>query len=148
MLMKKIFVFITALSLVLHVQGQLTNISATEVPDTVKNHFSTTHPHAMSVSWRQTALDYEVQYLQNAAVSYAVYSLEGKLLETKNKITAFDLPGGVYAYIKEHYPNVQTKEYVKITNVSGLVTYGVKLEDQEALFDKKGMYIKTVNYLL
>jgi hypothetical protein len=144
--MKKIIVLLTAAIFVLHLQAQ--SLLDTDVPAAVKTEFSNAHPTAMTVSWKHAATDYEVEYMQHAAVNYAVYTADGKLVETRYKITAFDLPSTVYAYIKEHYPNAPSKEYLRITDATGIVTFGVKVNGQEVFFDKKGTYLNTINFVL
>ena len=148
--MKKIFLLfaLTLLVLQMQVQAQSKNLLDKDVPVIVKNEFSKTHPDAMEIGWKQINTDYYVEYTQNAFIRYSSYTPEGKLIDTRDKITTFELPQPAYAYVKEHHQSVPLKEYFRITDAAGNVTYGVKIKDQQVLFDKSGTYLKTVDFIL
>lgn len=120
-----------------------------DVPTVIRSQFMKTHPTAVEVGWKQFNTDYIVEYTQNTFTSFALYTKEGHLVETKDKITTFAMPSTAYDYIKENYGNVPLKEFFKSVNAaSGLVTYSAKVKNQEVVFDNKGSYIKTVDFIL
>ncbi len=140
--------FACACSLVAHAQAQTRSITQEDVPLAVKNEFSKSHPSAFDITWKKFNADYVVEYTRTTTTSYATYSSEGKLIESRDKITTFALPAPAYDYIKLNYADVPLKEYFKITDAAGLVTFSAKIKNQEVIFDKKGTYIKTIDFSL
>ena len=145
--MKKTVLLLTAFALTLCVYAQPKSITEEAVPASVKTEFSKTHPSAFEVSWKKYDSQYIVAYSHATNKSYATYSDTGVLIESRDKITTFALPAPAYEYVKQNYAEVP-KEYFKITDSVGLVTYAVKINGEEAIFDKKGTYLKTVAVVL
>lgn len=146
--MKTLLVFLTAVIFTLCTQAQSKNIMDEDVPAHVRSEFFKTHPTANEIGWKEANAEYIVEYTQNTFTSFALYTTDGKLIQTKDKITTFAMPSAAYDYIKEKYPNVPLKEYFRCKDPAGMVTYSAKVKDQEIVFDKTGTYLKTVDFVL
>ncbi len=146
--MKNLLLFVSVIFVALHANAQSKNLMDKDVPVIVKKEFSKAHPDAMEIGWKLINTDYVAEYTQNAFTSYASYSPEGKLIETRDKISTLELPSPAHDYTKEHYQSVPLKEYFRITDATGTVTYGVKVKSEQLVFDKNGTYLKTVDFNL
>ena len=146
--MRTIILFLFTIAFTMLAKAQSKSVTEQEVPATVKAEFSKAHPSAFEVNWKQLNTEYIVEYSHTKTTSYAVYTNEGKLVESRDKITTFAMPSPAYDYIKEKYSSVPLKEYFRITDATGLITYGAKVKNEEVIFDKKGVYVKTIEFVL
>lgn len=147
--MKTILTLLSVVVFALGAHAQSRNIMDDEVPARIRYEFHKGHPTGVEVGWKQVDNAYIVEYTQNTFTSFALYTNEGILIETKDKISTFALPSTAYDYIKQNYGHVPLKEYFKsIDATSGIVTYSAKVKNQEIVFDTKGSYLKTVNFIL
>lgn len=151
--MKTLLVFLIAVIFSLCTQAQSRNIIDEDVPAHVRSAFYKAHPTANEIGWKivhtkDTVQEYIVEYTQNTFTSFALYSVDGKLVETKDKITTFAMPPSAYNYVKEQFPDATPKAYFKSIDATGIVTYSAKIKDFEIVFDKKGTYLKTIDFVL
>lgn len=143
--MKKIIVFLAAAAFALQVNAQTEpeKITDKDVPTAVSSTFTKTHPNAKMVSWKKKDGKYAAEYDENSTKTWSIYDASGKLIETKVKIKESEAPQSVVDYADNKYNDVTDKDYFKITDPKGSVTYGVKVKDVKLIFDSKGNYIKT-----
>ncbi len=141
--MKKIIVFLAAAAFAFQVNAQSEKVMDKDVPAPVATSFSKSHSDIKMVEWKKMDSKYVAEYDQNGTKTYSVYDASGKLIENKIKINESDLPAPAADYIKQNYKDVMMKEYYKMTDPAGVVTYGVKAKDKKIIFDSKGNYKKT-----
>jgi hypothetical protein len=143
--MKKLIVFLAAAAFALQVnaQTQPEKITDKDVPTVVSGTFTKSHPNAKMVSWKKKDGKYAAEYDENSTKTWSIYDASGKLVETKTKIKESEAPQSVADYANKNHKDILGKEYFKMTDAKGAVTYGVKVNDKKLIFDSKGNYIKT-----
>lgn len=146
--MKKVIVFLAAAVLALQVNAQTEpeKVMDKDVPAAVSGTFSKTHPNAKMVSWKKKDGKYAAEYDENSTKTWSIYDASGKLVETKVKIKESEAPKAVADYVNKNHKDVMEKEYFKMTDAKGVVTYGVKVKDKKLIFDSMGNYIRTEDY--
>jgi len=142
--MKKLIVLLAAAAFALQVNAQTEpeKITDKDLPTSVSGIFTKTHPNAKMVSWKKKDGKYAAEYDENSTKTWSIYDASGKLVETKVKIKESEAPQSVVDYANKNYKDVMNKDYFKITDAKGSVTYGVKVKDVKLIFDSKGNYIK------
>ena len=142
--MKKLIVFLAAAAFALQVNAQTEpeKIADKDVPAAVSGTFTKTHPNAKMISWKKKDGKYAAEYDENDVKTWSIYDASGKLVETKVKIKDSEAPKSVVDYANKNYDGAD-KDYFKITDTKGVVTYGFKAKDKKVTFDSKGAYIKT-----
>ena len=60
-----------------------------------------------------------------------------------DKIKESEEPQAAIEYVKKNHKDVLEKEYFKMTDAKGMVTYGIKVKDKKLIFDTKGNYLKS-----
>lgn len=141
--MKKIIVLLAAAAFAFQVNAQSEKVMDKDVPAPVATSFNKSHSDIKMVEWKKMDSKYIAEYDQSGTKTYSVYDASGKLIENKIKISESDLPAPAADYIKQNYKDVMMKEYFKMTDPAGVVTYGVKAKDKKIIFDSKGNYKKT-----
>ena len=143
--MKKLIVFLAAAAFALQVNAQTEpeKIMDKDVPTAVSGSFTKTHPNAKMVSWKKKDGKYAAEYDENSTKTWSIYDASGKLVETKIKIKESEAPKSVVDYANSNYKDALDKDYFKMTDAKGVVTYGFKAKDKKVIFDSKGTYIKT-----
>jgi hypothetical protein len=143
--MKKLIVFIAAIAFALQANAQSQKIMAKDVPSSIAVAFAEMHPNAKMIEWKKIDSKYEAAYDENSKKTYSVYDASGNLIETKVKIKESEVPKLATDYVYKNHKDPLEKEYFKITNPKGTVTYGIKVKDKKFIFDSTGNYIKTVD---
>jgi hypothetical protein len=143
--MKKLIVFLAAAAFALQVNAQTEpeKVADKDVPTVVSGAFTKTHPNAKMVSWKKKDGKYAAEYDENSTKTWSIYDASGKLVETKIKIKESEAPQPVVDYANKNYKDALDKDYFKITDAKGAVTYGLKAKDKKVIFDSKGNYTKT-----
>lgn len=143
--MKKLIVLLAAAAFALQVNAQTEpeKITDKDVPTAVSGTFTKTHPNAKMVSWKKKDGKYAAEYDENSTKTWSIYDASGKLVETKVKIKESEAPQSVVDYANKNHKDVMDKDYFKMTDTKGIVTYGVKVKDIKLIFDSKGNYIKS-----
>ncbi|WP_018342328.1 hypothetical protein [Cytophaga aurantiaca] len=143
--MKKVIVFLAAAAFALQVNAQTTpeKVMDKDVPTAVSGTFKKAHPNASMISWKKMDGKYAAEYDENSTKTWSVYDASGKLVETKVKIKESEAPQAVVDYANNNHKDILGKDYYKITDAKGVVTYAYKANDKKLIFDSKGNYIKT-----
>ena len=143
--MKKLIVLLAAAAFALQVNAQTEpeKITDKDVPTAVSGTFTKTHPNAKMVSWKKKDGKYAAEYDENSTKTWSIYDASGKLFETKVKIKESEAPQSVVDYANKNHTDILGKDYYKITDAKGVVTYAYKANDKKIIFDSKGNYIKT-----
>jgi len=143
--MKKLIIFLAAAAFALQVnaQTQSEKLMDKDVPASVSGTFTKTHPNAKMVSWKKKDGKYAAEYDENSTKTWSIYDESGKLVETKVKIKESEVPKSVLDYGNKNHKDILGKDYYKMTDAKGVVTYGYKANDKKMIFDSKGNYIKT-----
>ena len=143
--MKKLIVFLAAAAFALQVNAQTApeKITDKDVPVAVSGSFTKTHSNAKMVSWKKKDGKYVAEYDENSTKTWSIYDATGKLVETKVKVKESEVPKSVVDYASKNHKDILGKEYFKMTDAKGVVTYCYKANDKKMIFDSKGNYIKT-----
>lgn len=143
--MKKLIVFLAAAAFAIQVNAQTESekIADKDVPTAVSGTFTKTHPNAKMVSWKKKDGKYAAEYDENSSKTWSIYDASGKLVETKVKIKESEAPQSIVDYANKNHNDILGKEYYKMTDAKGNVTYAYKANDKKIIFDSKGAYLKT-----
>ncbi|MCX6230327.1 MAG: PepSY-like domain-containing protein [Bacteroidetes bacterium] len=120
--------------------------ATTKVPATVEKAFKAKFPAIPKVKWEKEANTYEAEFMQNNVETSAVFSQDGKWVETEVKIDFNALPVAVQQEITNRFSDYKKNEFNKITHVSKGVYYEVEIEQgkdkYDIMFDKNGKIIE------
>lgn len=143
--MKKLIVFVAAAAFAFQVnaQTQPEKVADKDVPATVVGTFESNHPNAKMVSWKKMDGNYAAEYDESDTKNWAIYNASGTLVGTKVKLKDEEIPKAVTDYVNKNHKDAAGKEYFKMKDTKGTVTYGAKVKDKKLIFDSKGTYIKT-----
>jgi hypothetical protein len=139
--MKKIFLFATVTIIGISALCQEKKEHSVKPTAAAQEAFKKGFPSATQAKWMSEDKDYEVVFKKEKMEMSAVYTPEGRLKETEEKISKADLPATVVEYIKQHY-NKNIKSAEKATNEVGVVTYEIEVGEVEVIFDQNGKFIK------
>lgn len=138
--MKTSLIFIIVFTLSVSISAQ--NNDKT-VPAAAKAAFAKAFPGAAKAKWGKEKKGYEVEFKSGGKQMSAVYDETGVLKETEEDIKPADLPAGVVAYVKAHYPKDSIKEAAKITLPNGAVNYEAEVNKLDLIFDGTGKFIRS-----
>ena len=92
--------------------------------------------------WEKEGANYEAEFERNKKETSAVFSADGKLLETEVEIPVAELPAAAMEYIKKNHAGATVKEAAKITDAAGVVSYEAEIKGKDLIFDAKGNFVK------
>lgn len=116
-----------------------------KVPAAVKTSFAKAYPKVKVASWEKENGGYEASFKQAEKQMSAVFSADGKLLESEVDIKPSELPAAALTYLKAQRKGEPIKEAAKITKANGEINYEAEVRGKDLLFDKTGKYIKISN---
>jgi hypothetical protein len=117
-------------------------IQESKIPEAVKTAFSKEYPAVTRLKWEKEDGHYEANFMMNKAAHSVTLDANGKVVEREVEIPATELPAGVLAYVKEHYPGKKVNEMAKITDAKNEVSYEVELKRMDLIFSSTGKFIK------
>lgn len=142
--MKSIFFILAALFIVNYASAQI--IKESEVPKSVVSAFQAKFKDAKVKKWEKEDGKYEAEFVLNKVENSAVFSADGKLLESEVEIKTSELPKAVTDYVANNYAGYKLDEAAKITSADGKITFEAEVkkgkESIDLLFDDKGTFIK------
>jgi hypothetical protein len=97
--------------------------------------------------WEKEDGNYEATFKKNKEKTDAVFSKEGKLIQTETKLPSpNDLPPAIAATLKKDFAGYEFEESEKIITAEGKELYAVDAEwkemDYELLFEANGTLVK------
>ncbi|MFN8438483.1 MAG: PepSY-like domain-containing protein [Cytophagales bacterium] len=116
-----------------------------DVPQKVKDVFSKQYPQASEVKWDKEAEGYEVSFDLNEVDYSLLIDSDGNVLETEVEIKSNELPSVAQEYLNKNYAGKKVKEYAKITDAKGQVSYEVEVGGVDLMFDSKGNFLKQID---
>ncbi|MBS1586048.1 MAG: PepSY-like domain-containing protein [Bacteroidetes bacterium] len=119
-------------------------IDVSKVPATVKKSFDKAFPGVKTSKWEIEKKDYEANFTQNGKKMSALFSADGKWLETETDINISALPATVTKYLAANYKAEKVKEAAMIEKADGSTNYEAEVKGQDLIFDKGGNFIKAV----
>ncbi|GAA4308494.1 hypothetical protein GCM10023149_02430 [Mucilaginibacter gynuensis] len=118
------------------------SVPASKVPAPVKATFMKTYPTVTKVKWEMEKGNYEAGFVSQKQETSAVFTADGKMLESEVEIKTAALPAPVLAYVKDNYKGKSIKEAAKITKTGGEVNYEAEVAGKDLLFDSTGKFIE------
>lgn len=127
----KIFSIIAVLFL-----GLTCNLQAQkDLPQAVKTAFDQKFPNATDVEWdKEDDGNWEVEFELGDEESTAVFSADGKWLETETEIAVEDLPEAVRNAVKGQ----KVREAARILKADGATVFEVEIGKKDLIYDAKG----------
>ncbi|MXV51963.1 hypothetical protein GS399_13350 [Pedobacter sp. HMF7647] len=119
-------------------------VSQKEVPATVRKTFASAYPLVKTVRWEKEKGNYEASFMQSNNDMSALFTAEGRQLETELEIKTAALPAAILDYIKQNYSGYPIKEAAKITKAGGEVNFEAEVNGRDLLFDSSGKFINAV----
>lgn len=103
------------------------DISASEVPEVVKNALLKTHPNPKDVEWERKGEYYNVEYEIGRHDHELWISPSGQIVKHKEELSANALPQGLRNKIKSDYKGYKVDDVDKLT-IGNQVLYKIELE--------------------
>lgn len=118
-----------------------------EVPIAVKEGFKLAYPGIKAKEWEKEGDKYEAEFDLKKTETSAVFSTDGKLLETESEIALALLPKTVSEYVSKNYPGHKITEASKITETgTGKVYYEAEItkgkDETDLVFDENGTFLQ------
>lgn len=113
------------------------------VPQIVKDGFNKSFPTAQNEKWEKENQNFEAEFIVNKEEMSALFSPEGKLLESEVEIAIADLPSPIATYISKNLSGKKIKEASKITDAEGKVSFEAEVDGKDYIFDASGNLLIT-----
>ncbi|MCD6010393.1 MAG: hypothetical protein K0Q79_255 [Flavipsychrobacter sp.] len=138
--MKKVLVF-SFLFLTITASAQRRTHS--KAPEVVRIAFYRQFPGIDDPRWEIEGGEYEAHFRHNGQPTSAVFTNDGKWVETERVIPINSLPVGAKLYIEKNFSgrNARHASVVKLAN--GETNYEAHINYMDLIFDKDGKYIRT-----
>ena len=117
--------------------------SKENVPQAVKDSFKKSFPNAQNVKWEKENHQFEAEFKIDKKEMSALFSADGKLMETEFEISVSSLPVAISNYLAKNLLGKKIKEASKITDSNGKVSYEAEVDGKDYLFDEVGNFIKS-----
>jgi hypothetical protein len=121
--------------------GQKT--SKDNVPQSVQDALKKSFPTAQVEKWEKENQNFEAEFDFNKEEMSALFSPEGKLIETEVDIAIGDLPAPIVNYVSKNLSGKKIKEASKITNSAGNVSFEAEVGGKDYIFDSSGNLLKS-----
>ena len=121
--------------------GQKT--SKDNVPQSVQDALKKSFPTAQVEKWEKENQNFEAEFDFNKEEMSALFSPEGKLIETEVDIAIGDLPTPIVNYVSKNLSGKKIKEASKITNSAGNVSFEAEVGGKDYIFDSSGNLLKS-----
>jgi len=138
--MKKFLLVALAAILTTSSFGQKT--SKDNVPQSVQDALKKSFPTAQVEKWEKENQNFEAEFDFNKEEMSALFSPEGKLIETEVDIAIGDLPAPIVNYVSKNLSGKKIKEASKITNSAGNVSFEAEVGGKDYIFDSSGNLLK------
>jgi hypothetical protein len=139
--MKK-FLFV-ALAVILTTSSFGQKTSKDNVPQSVQDALKKSFPNAQVEKWEKENQNFEAEFDFNKEEMSALFSPEGKLIETEVDIAIGDLPAPIVNYVSKNLSGKKIKEASKITNSAGNVSFEAEVGGKDYIFDSSGNLLKS-----
>jgi len=139
--MKK-FLFV-ALAVILTTSSFGQKTSKDNVPQSVQDALKKSFPTAQVEKWEKENQNFEAEFDFNKEEMSALFSPEGKLIETEVDIAIGDLPTPIVNYVSKNLSGKKIKEASKITNSAGNVSFEAEVDGKDYIFDSSGNLLKS-----
>ena len=121
--------------------GQKT--SKDNIPQVVKDALKKSFPTAHNEKWEKEDQNFEAEFNLNKKEMSALYSPEGKLIETEVEIALGELPTPIVNYVSKNLSGKKIKEASKITDDTGTVSFEAEVDGKDYIFDASGNLLKS-----
>jgi hypothetical protein len=139
--MKK-FLFV-ALAAILTTSSFGQKTSKDNIPQVVKDSFMKSFPTVQNEKWEKENQNFEAEFDLNKEEMSALFSPEGKLIETEVEIAIGDLPAPIINYFSKNLSEKKIKEASKITDAAGKVSFEAEVNGKDYIFDASGNLLKS-----
>jgi hypothetical protein len=121
------------------------DLKTAQVPAAVRAALTKKYPSAAStkVGWEKEKGNYEANWGgRSKEDSSVVFTPEAAFVEIVVAIPVAELPAGVPAYVKQHYPSSKIKEAGRVVDAAGVVSFEAEIKGKDLIFDGKGNFLK------
>jgi hypothetical protein len=119
------------------------DLKTSQVPATVREALMKKYPSATKVGWEKEKGNYEANWGgRSKEDSSVVFTPEAVFVEIVVAIPVAELPAGVAAYVKQHYPSANIKEAGRVVDAAGVVSFEAEIKGKDLIFDEKGNFVK------
>ena len=139
--MKK-FLFV-ALAAILTTSSFGQKTSKDNIPQIVKDALKKSFPTAQNEKWEKENQNFEAEFNLNKEEVSALFSPEGKLLETEVEIALGELPKPIVNYVSKNLSGKKIKEASKIIDAAGKVSFEAEVDGTDYIFDASGNLLKS-----
>ncbi|GIV29364.1 MAG: hypothetical protein KatS3mg028_0430 [Bacteroidia bacterium] len=116
-----------------------------QAPDAVKKSFAAKFPDVKKVKWEKENGNWEANFDKDKKEYSAVFSEDGKWVETEVEIPANELPAAVKDAVNKRYPNTPITEAAIIEKNDGFKVYEAEIKYNgkkvDLLLDEKGKFL-------
>jgi len=119
-----------------------TSLQAAKIPAAVESAFKNQYPTITNVKWSKEKKNFEAEFQLNGVKTNVMYDAAGNLVQTELDMPITSIPEKISTYIKTNYPNKSIKEFSKITDAGGNISYEVEFSRHELLFQADGTFLR------
>jgi hypothetical protein len=134
--MKKIILVFVIGILAIGVNAQ--EVHKKDAPAAVSTSFNSAYAKAHDVDWKMEGSNYVAKFEMNDRDMFAVYDASGKLVESREELKRDDTPAAIMSYVKNTYKEDELKDFYRVTDANGTVTYRGKVKGKILTFDANG----------
>jgi Putative beta-lactamase-inhibitor-like, PepSY-like len=140
--MKK-YIFMFAVIAAINLSAHAQKMAAARVPTVVKATFAKQFAGA-TAKWEKENGEYEAGFTMDGKDMSALFTADGKLMESEVSMKPSELSAKILAYIKANYKDKKIKGGAKITKADGVVNYEAEVNGVDVMFDANGKFLKEV----
>ncbi len=118
------------------------DLKEADVPVPVKEAMKKLYPTGEIEEWEKEEGNFEAEVEVGDAEFTVTLDPAGNLVETQSEIKITELPKGVSDYVAKIFPGKKMKDATKITDAAGKITFEVKVNKEDYVFDADGNFIK------
>lgn len=135
--MKMIF---TGMILFMFILCGCSQSSSQNIPEVVKAKFASMYPKINNPDWESEDGKYEAAFRQDQIEAAVIYHADGSIFQTESEIDPTTLPQSVREYVATQLSDKKISEATKIINATGNMSFEVKVNKIDYLFDQNGQY--------
>lgn len=115
-------------------------VEQSNLPASVKTAFSKKY-NGIDANWMKNHGNYEANFKQDNMNVIAVYSANGKWLQTRQVVKLHTTPPNIMSYMIHYRPKDKISKIYKVQKVNG-IQYEAEIPGTILTFDDKGNFIK------
>ncbi len=119
------------------------DLKTAQVPPAVREALLKKYPSATRAGWEKEKGNYEANWGGRSKEDSSVtFTPDAAFVEIVVAMPVTELPAGVAAYVKAHYPASKIREAGRVVDAAGAVSFEAGIKGKDLIFDEKGNFVK------